>query len=283
LHLEGCPGNIHIGNGAVIASLVLQRCTGSLTFPERLSLEEFVWIRSPLCALPDGLRVDNLNLTGSRNLVRLRSELSLGSLDLSGCTGLELLPDRLEAESVDLTGCTRLGWQEDALAEVARLCLADCRQITRLPDWLFVESVDVANTGLKALPEHLRGIRVLWRGVRIDERIAFRPDEIQVPEILAQRNAEVRRVMLERMGWVRFVREGNPEVLDRDTDLGGERRLLAVTLDRSEYLVFVSLKCPSTGRQYVLRVPPRTRTCRQAAAWIAGFEDPDDYEPVVET
>jgi hypothetical protein len=32
----------------------------------------------------------------------------------------------------------------------------------------------------------------------------------------------------------------------------------------------------------VLRVPPWTRTCREAAAWIAGFEDPDEYQPVIE-
>ena len=40
---------------------------------------------------------------------------------------------------------------------------------------------------------------------------------------------------------------------------------------------------PATGRRYVLRVPPQTRTCRQAAAWIAGFDNPDDYQPLAET
>ena len=39
----------------------------------------------------------------------------------------------------------------------------------------------------------------------------------------------------------------------------------------------------STGRQYALRVPPAMRTCRQAAAWTAGFTDPADYNPLVET
>jgi hypothetical protein len=31
------------------------------------------------------------------------------------------------------------------------------------------------------------------------------------------------------------------------------------------------------------KVQPRTRTCRQAAAWMAGFDDPEKYRPVVET
>jgi hypothetical protein len=34
---------------------------------------------------------------------------------------------------------------------------------------------------------------------------------------------------------------------------------------------------------YALRVPPTMRSCRQAAAWMAGFDDPDDYRPLVET
>jgi hypothetical protein len=40
--------------------------------------------------------------------------------------------------------------------------------------------------------------------------------------------------------------------------------------------------CPSTGHLHVLRVPPHMRSCRQAAAWIAGFDNPDDYQPIIE-
>ncbi|NOK61345.1 MAG: hypothetical protein GFH27_549305n114 [Chloroflexi bacterium AL-W] len=50
-----------------------------------------------------------------------------------------------------------------------------------------------------------------------------------------------------------------------------------------EDLVCVSVICPSTGRQYLIRVPPQTRTCHQAAAWIAGFDDPNAYQPIAET
>jgi hypothetical protein len=45
----------------------------------------------------------------------------------------------------------------------------------------------------------------------------------------------------------------------------------------------MSCHCPSTGRQYIIRVPPTTPTCRHAAAWIAGFDNPDDYQPLIET
>ena len=85
------------------------------------------------------------------------------------------------------------------------------------------------------------------------------------------------------MGYERFVGQAQAQVLDRDRDPGGERQLLRVPLQGDEPLVCISVFCPSTGRQYMLRVPPQMRTCRQAVAWIAGFDNPDDYRPVAET
>jgi len=42
-------------------------------------------------------------------------------------------------------------------------------------------------------------------------------------------------------------------------------------------------RCPSTGRVYLLPVPPGQETCRSAAAWLAGFDETADYAPVQET
>jgi hypothetical protein len=89
--------------------------------------------------------------------------------------------------------------------------------------------------------------------------------------------------MLERIGPERFVAEVQPEELDTDTDTGGMRRLLRVKIPNDEPLVALQVRDPSTGRQYLLRVPPNMTTCRGAAAWIAGFENPEDYQPVMET
>lgn len=36
-------------------------------------------------------------------------------------------------------------------------------------------------------------------------------------------------------------------------------------------------------RRYFLRVPPRTRTARQAVAWTFGFEDARRYVPSIES
>ncbi len=70
---------------------------------------------------------------------------------------------------------------------------------------------------------------------------------------------------------------------DQDTDPGGPRQLLEVRLRGDEPLVCLAVRDPSTGRQYIIRVPPWMRTCHQAAAWIAGFDAPDEYQPVHET
>lgn len=84
-----------------------------------------------------------------------------------------------------------------------------------------------------------------------------------------------------RMGYDRFLDLANPTVLDED--LGGNRQLLKIVIPQDEDLVALSVSCPSTARRHVIRVPPRMTTCRQAAAWIAGFDNPDDYKPLFET
>lgn len=79
----------------------------------------------------------------------------------------------------------------------------------------------------------------------------------------------------------------NAEVVDSDRDAGGERRLILVRFGSrfgmSRPHGYLHCHCPSTGRAYLLRVPPETRSCHLAAAWLAGFDDPEAYRPIVET
>lgn len=183
-----------------------------------------------------------------------------------------------------LRDCAALGGLPPWLKQVAQLDLAGCAGISSLDDGLEVRSfIDVAATGLRALPRSLDGVELRWRGVRIDRRIAFDPEGIAPPEILGESNAERRRVMLERVGYERFLSAMNPEILDEDFDPGGPLKLLRIPLEGDEPLVCLMVQCPSTGRRYALRVPPTMGKCRQAAAWMAGFDDPDAYAPVVET
>lgn len=257
--------------------------------------------------LPDGIAVQfGLNLHGCHRLKRLPAGLRVGSLNVSDCPALEALPEGIEASFLDISDCPQLEeWPTTGSLQVGRLrarnCLgirtlppwlgrlsqldlAGCTPIAELPEGLVVTSwIDLADTSIRSLPGSLTGVGLRWRGVAIDQRIAFRPAEITADEVLSEQNAELRRVKLERMGFERFLAESSPELLDSDEDAGGERKLFRVELGDDEPLVCVSVNCPSTARHYLLRVPPATTSCRQAVAWTAGFDNPDDYRPLIET
>jgi hypothetical protein len=172
------------------------------------------------------------------------------------------------------------GW----LGRLAQLDLAGCILLSEIPEGIAVTGwVDVGGTRILGLPDSMRGAALRWRGVRVNERIAFEPEQLSAREALGERNAEVRRVMIERMGYLRFATEAKAKVLDADQDAGGTRQLLFIDLQQDEPLVGLSCCCPSTGRQYFLRVPPAMKTCQQAAAWMAGYDDPRLYRPKLET
>ncbi|MGA4554006.1 DUF6745 domain-containing protein [Methylorubrum aminovorans] len=275
-----------LGHGIVCRELVLDgsaiaRIDDGNAITYRLSARACHRLKT----LPANLRAGIVDLRDCLALETLPSGLSPAFLDLEGCSALKALPDDLSLRGgrLNIRDCALIG-ALPSRGSVAALDIAGCRRIDRVPEGFRVTSwIDVAGSGLTALPPHLSGIGLRWRGVPVDARIAFRPHELGIAEILGERNAERRRVMLERFGFETFMEAAEAEELDRDRDSGGERRLLRVELAGDEPLVCVSVGCPSTGRRYFLRVPPSMRTCRQAVAWTAGFDDPADYAPLVET
>ena len=267
-----------------------------------------------LVELPRDLKAPTLILAGCTSLKELPPGLKVDFLDLTGCTALERLPDDLVLEVGGLIcrGCTRLETLPALPGRIAWLDLGGCSRVTSLPEGLDVASwIDVGGSGLAppnidggmsrmppdagtpvagepagtayGLPGWLEGVQIRWRGVEVNERVAFQPETLTVDEILNEGNAELRRVMLERYGFDRFMADASAEVLDQDEDAGGVRRLLKVELPGDEDLLCVAVSCPSTGRRYMIRVPPNMTSCHQAIAWTAGFDNPDDYRPEAET
>lgn len=236
--------------------------------------------------LPTGLQAGSLVLEDCRSLESLPEGLNVSFLDISDCPQLSEWPHdgRIEAGRLRARNCVGLTTLPPWMKSISQLDLRGCANLSELPDWLQVASwIDVADTGIRELPPQLAAVSLRWKGVPVDQRIAFRPHEIHGREVLEVSNAELRRVMLARMGFERFLAEVEAETLDRDTDAGGERSLLRVKMPDDEPLVCVAVYCPSTGRQYTLRVPPTMATCHQAIAWTAGFEDPSQYQPLIET
>ncbi len=283
LTIQGCQNLTKLPDGLIWNLVTIRDCPNLRKIPQRCRFNSLDLSHSQLEEITSRRFIENsLVLEGSLGLKTIPS-MRLWSLNLRGCTGLSLLPDELEVRSLNISGCQSLKWQEFALIEVQSLDISDCPQIHFLPDWLTVTaSIDVAGTSLKGLPPWIKDCEVLWRGVRIDERIAFRPELITAEEVLGEQNAERRRVLLERMGLEKFLQAVKYTVVDADTDPGGDRRLLELRFT-DEDLRVLAVTCPSTGRNYFIRVPPYVNGCHEAAAWIAGFDNPKEYRPVMET
>lgn len=308
LDLSGRRDITHLPTGLTVRKrLILNDCTALTELPPRLTCGELIAQRVPLKSLPADLRVPyRLDLEGCHTLETLPANLKVGTLILRGCTALTRLPEGLDVHYLDISGCIELTdfptrariahgnlsavgcWRLRALPEwlthVAQLNVRDCVALTELPTTLTVStSLDIGDTAIGYLPDSTKKARLLWRGVPVDERIAFHPEAITAQEIIAESNVERRRVLMERMGYDAFLTAAKSQVLDSDFDVGGKRQLLRVEIDGDEPLVCLAVSCPSTGRRYMLRVPPATRSCRHGAAWLAGFDNPEAYQPLIET
>ena len=313
LHLSGCPNLTHLPAGMSVHRLTITNCPALHTLPPGLTAYSLTAHNADLTHLPDDLTVQfKLDLRGSTSLRSLPDGLRLGTLNVSGCTTLEALPDDLHFYFLDAKDCASLKtWGANGTVEVGRIVLRNCRQLAALPNWLgtiaeldvqgctsltelpanlsVTGDLEIAESGLTALPRGCMQADLRWRGVRIKPSIAFHPESITAQAVIETQNIELRRVMLERMGYEAFFKQANAKELDRDADPGGVRRLLRVDFKdesrwrRDEPLVCLSVTCPSTARHYIIRVPPDMDSCHQAAAWIAGFDDPALYRPLQET
>ncbi|MBN1428956.1 MAG: hypothetical protein JXB07_11270 [Anaerolineae bacterium] len=290
-----------------VRRLDLSGCNKLKALPAGFKCYDLAMCETGIQSLPPDLQVEyRLDLTGSTRLERLPEGLAVGTLILRNCRKLRALPEGLEVNFLDISGCTRLKqWPERASVSLGWLNAGDCTQITSLPGWLTDLSqlnvqncagltelpstlrinswIDIAGSGIQSLPDSLQGVQIHWRGIPVSERVAFHPETLTGQEILDEPNAELRRVLLERMGYEAFLKQVEAETLDEDVDAGGIRKLFRVSIPDDEDLVCVSVICPSTARHYILRVPPTMTTCRQAIAWTAGFDDAEHYKPIYES
>ncbi|GAA1520372.1 hypothetical protein GCM10009827_039970 [Dactylosporangium maewongense] len=122
-----------------------------------------------------------------------------------------------------------------------------------------------------------------WRGMPIPSELVHRLARLTHAEIAAERNAELRRVMLEHFGYERYLREAGARRLG--SDACGVLWQLRFADDEPLTMVEVINSTPEpdgTSRIYWLRVPPTTRTPREGVAWTFGLTE-QEYQPLVET
>jgi len=122
-----------------------------------------------------------------------------------------------------------------------------------------------------------------FHGVRVPGWILESPESITIEKIDKEKNMEIRRVMIERMGAERFIKESG--AIKQDASEQGT--LWRTAGGEDEDIVMVELKNSTvepdgSTKTYWLRVPPDTKTAREAVAWSFGMTA-DQYCPQQES
>ncbi len=118
-------------------------------------------------------------------------------------------------------------------------------------------------------------------GIRVSQEIATR--QFSFADILAERNAEIRRVMINRYGLSSFISDSEARKVAED-EFG---ILFRKILDGREVVNIVEVinKTPEpdgTFKVYHLLVPPEINTAKEGVAWSFGMTA-EEYDPVLES
>jgi hypothetical protein len=101
----------------------------------------------------------------------------------------------------------------------------------------------------------------LIHGVRVSKTIVEQPQSITLADIDAEKNAEVRRIMVDRMGVEKFIRLSGMQPIDEDRDTAGQPRKLYRHPDGRLTLRLVNSTedAGNTRRVYWMDVHPECR------------------------
>jgi len=115
-----------------------------------------------------------------------------------------------------------------------------------------------------------------WHGTKVPEYVITTPKEQITKEVwLKEENQEIKRCLVEKVGYDKFMEWFKPATIDTWADYKLHRIFEQVD---GEELRLLQMKDTSTERIYFLRVPPTVKTCREAVAWSFQL-DADKYLP----
>ena len=114
-----------------------------------------------------------------------------------------------------------------------------------------------------------------WRGLQIPQKYgAVLSKNWRSQWILQEPNAELRRVLIQGIGYDRIVQELEAVELDA----WREYSLLKIQADIDlEPIHLLKMTCPSTNHIHVLRVPPDLTSAREAIRWVNWDVDPEAF------
>jgi internalin A len=113
-----------------------------------------------------------------------------------------------------------------------------------------------------------------YHGVRLPEKYGkVHPNKWQSQWLLTEENAEVRRVLIQGIGYDRIIQELSAKQIDS----WQEYALLQIDNADVEPICLLKMTCPSTGFIHALRVPPNLASAREAIGWVNWDIDPEEF------
>ena len=114
-----------------------------------------------------------------------------------------------------------------------------------------------------------------YHGVTLPEKYGkLHPNQWQPQWLLEENNAELRRVLIQGIGYARICQDLQATQLDS----WAEYTLLKIDNDADiEPIYLLKMTCPSTGFIHALRVPPNIQSAREAIRWINWGTDPEEF------
>ena len=102
------------------------------------------------------------------------------------------------------------------------------------------------------------------------------PDKWSVQWLMEEKNAELRRVLIEGIGYDRI----SEELRAKELDAWREYSLLSIRgidVNLLNPIYLLKMICPSTGQVHALRVPPEVNSAREAIRWVNWGLDPEEF------
>ncbi len=112
-------------------------------------------------------------------------------------------------------------------------------------------------------------------GVRLPEAYGkIPPNQWHSEWILSEKNAELRRLLIENIGYDRICQELQATELDN----WQEYSLLKIDFHVDvESMYLLKMTCPSTGHIHALRVPPNMKSAKEAITWVNWGISPEEF------
>jgi Leucine Rich repeats (2 copies) len=236
---------------------------------------------SPLSSLVNLTSLD-LKQNGITDISPLSSLVNLKKLDLS----LSEITDISPLSS--LVNLTYLNLNYNQITDISPLSslvnltylnldnnqITDISPLSSLVNLKELDLTDNQITDLSPL-RSLNKLNDIWiYDVGLPKKYFYPQEQWQPQWLLSEKNAEIRRLLIQTIGYDRICQE--LEAIELDA--WREYTLLGIDINVDEEPIYLlKMTCPSTGHIHVLRVPPDVNSAREAIRWVNWGIDPEEF------